>query len=60
MEFKSESEIIGFLQCAGVSYSIAVLLNRLVKENNENALKMFKSLGSEECYHAVYRFYYNK
>ena len=59
-EFKSETEIIGYLQVCGASYSIAVLLNRMVKEKHENAEKRFVELGGKFIYPRIYEFHHGK
>ena len=59
-EFKSETEIIGYLQACGVSYSIAVLLNRTVKEKHDNAEKNFIELGGASIYPRIYEFYHGE
>ena len=58
MKFKSETEIIGTLQCAGISYSIAVLLNRMVKEKWETSASEYLKLGVGQLFTSVYKFHH--
>ena len=58
IEFKNEAEILGHIQAAGISYSLAVLLNRMVKLNWQIAASEYKAFGIEHLFLSVYAYHH--